>query len=209
MAIDGRWTQIVADDRRWLLYGPRTGRLYLLQRPEADDPRLRQVLGLARLTFDGDLEDPATAVAHDTASFGGAGSPRPPVALTAAYRLLDGTRSVLPLMLAARLVAACAARRRSRPIATGGLPGRAVDAIAHAIHGLERHVGYADCYPRALLTAFLALSAGAACRVAIGVLAPTRKMHAWCSVDGVVPYEPMREHYLYRPLLVMTLIPRS
>lgn len=207
MTIDGRWTEIVADDRRSLLYGPRTGRLYLLERRAAEDANLRKVLGLARLTFDGDLEDPATAVAHDTASFGGAAPPRPPVALRAAYRLLDGTRSLLPLGLAARLVAASAARRSRRTRANGVPRGSTVDAIAHAIHALERHVGYADCYPRALLTAFLALSAGSVCRLAVGVLAPTRKMHAWCSIDGQLPYEALPEHYMYRPLLVVSLRP--
>ncbi|HEY8554524.1 MAG TPA: lasso peptide biosynthesis B2 protein [Burkholderiales bacterium] len=205
MAIDARWTRVLVDDRRSLLYGPGTGRLYLLEPREAEDPRLRRVLGLARSTFAAHLDDPAAAVAHDAASLRGSTPPRAPARLRAAYRLLDRTRSALPFGLAVRLAAA-AGRRRARGATRDG-NGAVVDAIALAIHALERDVGYADCYPRALLTAFLALAAGSACRIAIGVLAPTRKMHAWCTVDGVVPYEPMPEHYLYRPLLVVSLDP--
>lgn len=207
MAIDVRWTRVLVDDRRDLLYGPRTGRLYLLGRREAEDPRLRKVLGLARSTFDDALEDPAGSVAHDAASFRGAPLPRTPAGLRIAYRLFDWTRSVLPFRLTVHLTAA-AARRASRRAERAPNGDRdLVGAIARVIHGLERGVGYADCYPRALLTAFLALRVGTACQVALGVLAPTRKMHAWCSVDGVVPYEPMPEHYLYSPLLVISLDP--
>ncbi|HEX6996757.1 MAG TPA: lasso peptide biosynthesis B2 protein [Gammaproteobacteria bacterium] len=205
MAFDARWTRVLVDDRRSLLYGPGTGRLYLLGPREAEDPRLRRVLGLAQSKFAAHLDDPAAAVAHDAASFRGSAPPRAPASLRAAYRLLDRTRSALPFGLAVRLAAA-AGRRRARGGARAA-NGAGVDAIASAIHALERDVGYADCYPRALLTAVLALAAGLACRVAIGVLAPTRKMHAWCTVDGVVPYEPMPEHYLYRPLLVVSLDP--
>ena len=207
MAIDARWTRVLVDDRRSLLYGPGTGRLYLLGPREAEDPRLRRLLGLAQSTFAADLDDPAAAVAHDAASFRGTAPPRARASLRAAYRLFDRTRSVLPFGLAARLAAAAARReRRRRPSDANGGAGT-VDAIARAIHALERDVGYADCYPRALLTAFLAVARGSACRIVIGVLAPTRKMHAWCAVDGVVPYEPSPEHYLYRPLLVLSLDP--
>lgn len=207
MAIDVRWTRVLVDDRRGLLYGPGTGRLYLLGPREAEDRWLRRVLGLARWTFDDDLEDPAATVAHDATSFRGATPPLARASLRGAYRLLDQTRSVLPFGLAVRLTAAAARRRARRgALAANGNIDR-VGAIARAIHALERDVGYADCYPRALLTAYLALSVGTACRISIGVLAPTRKMHAWCTVDGVVPYEPMPEHFLYRPLLVISLDP--
>lgn len=207
MAIDVRWTRVLVDDRRDLLYGPRTGRLYLLGRREAEDPRLCKVLGLARWTFDERLEDPAGAVAHDAASFRGASLPPTPAGPRIAYRLFDRTRSVLPFRLAVHLAAAAARRASRRAERAPSGDGHVVDAIARAIHALERDVDYADCYPRALLTAFLALRVGIGCQVALGVLAPTRKMHAWCSVDGVVPYEPMPEHYLYRPLLVISLAP--
>ena len=206
MATDACWTRIVVDDHRDFVYGALTGRLYLLKRADAADPRLHAVLGLGRMTFDGNLEDPAGSVAHDSASLSGTAAPPSPRAWRAAYRLVDRTRSVMPFAMAARLAAAAAARKRSRGAPAEHRSGsERVDAIARAIHVLERDVGYADCYPRALLTAYVALAAGIACRLAIGVLAPTRKMHAWCSIDGVVPYEPMREHFLYRPLLVMAL----
>lgn len=206
MSFDARWTRIVVDDTRRMLYGPGTGRLYLLGPREAEDETLHRVLGLARSTYADDLDDPAGAVAHAAGSFSGDDAPRSPTKLRAAYRFLDRSRAVLPFAVSARLVSA-AARRSRRKRRSAVVAGSPVDAIAAAIHALERDVGYADCYPRALMTAGLALAAGAACRLAIGVLAPTRKMHAWCCVDGVVPFEPMPEHYLYRPLLVISLTP--
>ncbi len=212
MVTDARWTSVRVDDRRSLLYGPGTGRLYLLGHREAEDLRLRKVLGLARSTFDADLGDPAATVAYDGPSFRGASSPRTPPSLRVAYRLLDRTRSTLPFGFAVRITAALARRRAGRSGRSHEEDARTsgterVGVIARAIHALERDVGYADCYPRALLTAYLAASVGAPCRVAIGVLAPTRKMHAWCTVDGVVPYEPMPEHFMYRPLVVIALEP--
>ncbi|MGE0807063.1 MAG: lasso peptide biosynthesis B2 protein [Burkholderiaceae bacterium] len=79
--------------------------------------------------------------------------------------------------------------------------------IGRRVRDLEQGLGLADCYPRALVTAYLCLLAGRDCTLTIGVLAPTRKMHAWCSTQALLPYEPLPEHYLYRPLWSTTLVP--
>jgi hypothetical protein len=50
-------------------------------------------------------------------------------------------------------------------------------------------------------------SVGRGCVLAVGALAPTRKMHAWCSVDGVLPCEPLPEHYLYQVLWTSAVAP--
>ena len=79
--------------------------------------------------------------------------------------------------------------------------------IGRCVRDLEQKLGVADCYPRALVTAYLCLLAGHHCILTMGVLAPSRKMHVWCSAQGLLPYEPLPEHYLYRPLWSMTLSP--
>jgi hypothetical protein len=68
---------------------------------------------------------------------------------------------------------------------------------------VENKVGISDCYPRALLTAFLCLSARLDCRVTIGILAPAANMHAWCSTGGIIPYEPASVHWWYSPLAIL------
>jgi len=67
---------------------------------------------------------------------------------------------------------------------------------------VERSIGISDCYPRALLTAYLCMCARLNCEVTIGILTPTAMMHAWCSTGGSVPYEPDPQHWLYSPLAV-------
>jgi sugar/nucleoside kinase (ribokinase family) len=79
--------------------------------------------------------------------------------------------------------------------------------IGATVHAVEDASGAGDCYARALITAFMCLSARRACVLAVGVLAPTRKMHAWCCVEGDLPYEPSPEHYLYQPVWTLSLAP--
>ncbi len=77
--------------------------------------------------------------------------------------------------------------------------------IGSMVMVVERSVGISDCYPRALLTAYLCLTAGLSCQVTVGILAPTKMMHAWCSTGGVIPYEPVRRHWWYSPLVVFDI----
>jgi len=107
-------------------------------------------------------------------------------------RQLEAFRAV---MLSGSVTQAAAALHISQP------------AVSKLLADLEHQLGLADCYPRALVTAYLCLLAGRRCTLTIGVLAPTRKMHAWCSVQASLPYEPLPEHYLYRPLWPNTLAP--
>lgn len=192
------WTRVPADADRCLVYGPRLGRVYLLTLREATEPVLVKALGLERWTECRDIADPVDNVLTERSDF------KDPAAtsrrLVALYRLLHLSRYVLSLpraaQLAARLVRTLS---RNRPSAIGN--------IGRLIHDVEAAGRFSDCYPRTLLTAALAVTAGFSCELSIGSLAPTRKLHAWCSVDGQLPYEPAPEHYLYRPLVQLTLQP--
>ncbi|HEY5374118.1 MAG TPA: lasso peptide biosynthesis B2 protein, partial [Polyangiaceae bacterium] len=80
-----------------------------------------------------------------------------------------------------------------------------VREIARLVHCIERSVPNPNCYPRALLTSYLCVQSGLPCDIVIGVLAPARLMHAWCSTRGQLPYEARPEHYMYQPLFVLRL----
>jgi Transglutaminase-like superfamily len=74
--------------------------------------------------------------------------------------------------------------------------------IGRIVMAVERSVGISDCYPRALVTAYLCMTARLSCEVTVGILAPSANMHAWCSTGGAIPYEPKPEHWFYSPLVV-------
>jgi hypothetical protein len=71
---------------------------------------------------------------------------------------------------------------------------------------VERAAGISDCYPRALLTAYLCMIARIRCEVTVGILSPTAKMHAWCSAEAAIPYEPKPEHWFYSPLVIFDVV---
>ena len=81
-------------------------------------------------------------------------------------------------------------------------------SIGERLCAIELAARLSDCYPRALASVWLAARARLPCQLTLGVLSPTRKMHVWCTVDAVVPYEPKGEHYLYTPLFTLMLLPR-
>jgi hypothetical protein len=166
------------------------------------DPQFQRVIGLANVPRREALADPVERIVHDRTSLKDARSLRAPLSLRVAYRLMRASRSVLPLRAAARVVRTAAARR-----SRSGASDMTNEHIAALLHRIEGGMRGADCYPRALMTAFLCLSAGRACTLLVGVLAPTRKMHTWCCIGGELPYEPLPEHYLYRPLWALTLSP--
>lgn len=198
------WTGISAAGGRIFLYGPRLGRLYLLPSAQASDPKLLRILGLPMPSRQPEVEDPITRVTHDRASL--ADEPegsRPPFSLRLAYRVFQITRGIIPFATMAHLARAAAPLWRGRALASGATTSE----IGKRIHAVESALRGANCYPRALLTALLAIAAGRQCTLLIGLLAPTRKMHAWCSVESELPYEPTPEHYLYQPLWALTLRP--
>lgn len=67
---------------------------------------------------------------------------------------------------------------------------QSVTETGRAVIAVERSVSVSDCYPRALLTAYLCVNARLPCTITIGILTPSRNMHAWCSTEGVIPHEP-------------------
>jgi len=198
VTIGGSWTRVFVDDERCLVYGPRLGRLYLLPARQALERPLQRLLGLRAIDMRDDLSDPAERIVHDLSSLKTTPAIGAPRALRTLYRLLRRSRSVAPFRLMLSMVARAARYAPSpRPLT--------VSEIGRLVYAVERATGLADCYPRALLTCYLCLRSGLDCQVAVGTLAPTRKMHAWCSAAGQLPYEASPEHFMYRPLLVLTL----
>lgn len=198
------WAEIGAGDGRSFLYGPRLGRLYLLRPAQASDLRLLGVIGLPAAGRQREVVDPVARIRHDRASLAGEPPNQQPVfLLRAAYRSFQITRGALPLRSMALVARAAAPLFRGRVIEAGAT----VCDIGRLVHAAEMRMSDPNCYPRALLTALLALAAGRSCTLLLGLLAPTHKMHAWCSVENELPYEPSPEHYLYQPLWALTLHP--
>lgn len=197
------WAAIEVDAQRALVFSPRFGRLYLLPAHDLRDAGFRRLAGLGAAARTNGIADPACRVVRDRACVDDIALPAVPPGLRAAYLAMHASRSVLPLRAAARLV-------RRAAFTFGGhwvAPGASSAEIGRTVQAIESTAGAGDCYARALFTAFLCLSARRACVLAVGVLAPTRKMHAWCSVEGDLPYEPSPEHYLYQPVWTLTLAP--
>lgn len=201
---DDAWAEIDAGDERRFLYGPRLGRLYLLPPAQASDLRLLSTIGLSTAHRQREVADPVERVTHDRTSF--ARDPvdgLPTFRLRLAYRVFQITRGAIPFHAMALLARAAGPIFCGRVIAAGA----GVSEIGRLVHAAESGVSDPNCYPRALLTALLATAARHRCTLLVGLLAPTRKMHAWCSVGNELPYEPSPEHYLYQPLWALTLHP--
>ncbi len=224
--VDDEPSQALIDGPRsglHLIYGPRLGRLYLLPGERARDRALQRMLGLRAACQRDALADPVERIVCDEAALSEYPLADSSGALRLAYRALHRSRRYLPFRAASALVQQAARRARPRgapaldaiDASHGAGTANASDAsdtadlcrIGRRVRDLEHQLGLADCYPRALVTAYLCLLAGRRCTLTIGVLAPTRKMHAWCSVQASLPYEPLPEHYLYRPLWSNTLAP--
>jgi hypothetical protein len=197
----GRWARACVDGDRCFVYSPRLGRLYLLSTAESLAGPFQRVLGLRGLARDDGLADPAERILHDRSQLDRCARRSAPRRLRLFYRVLHHTRRILPFAAMARLVAALA-RARGPAHELRDLAG-----VAITVHAVERDTGLADCYPRALLTLYLCRRSGRSCQVCIGTLVPTRKMHAWCASEGVLPYEALPEHYLYQPVLSLQFDP--
>jgi transglutaminase superfamily protein len=191
-----QWAPVATGADRWLVYGPRLGRLYLISQEELRDRLFRAVLGLRASDERSRLEDPARGIHFDRTSFIHSTKLSAPNVLARMYRLFNASRRFASLRVVATRTQANALRVRRRR----GSRCRHAPQIGRAVFNVERTLGFADCYPRALLTLHLAILYGLPCTLAVGVLAPTRKMHAWCTIEDVVPYEALPEHYLYQPL---------
>lgn len=180
------------------MYGPLLGRLYLLSERDSSNRSIQRLLGLKRYRYCASLTDPAIRIVHDRSSAGRLPLLTPPIRLCVAYRLFQHLRSIIPFQLMVRLLCLVAKRRQVIKEATAADIGRLV-------HSIERKIGFGDCYPRTLLTAYLCVRNRLSCELTVGSLVPTRKMHAWCSTDGLLPYEDLPQHYMYQPLVIVKI----
>lgn len=205
-----RWVRLPLGDGRCFVYSPRFGRTYLLSVELATSSVLPFLLGLRAANHRKTLSDPAVSLdlvgAFEKPLIG---LPDKPLGterggnvgwfLPLLYVFLHRYRTIASIGRAVFLLR-CLARLQ---------PGRrqwgATD-VGRAVMAVEHKVGISDCYPRALLTAYLCLSARLGCRVAVGILAPTANMHAWCSTSGIIPYEPVRHHWWYSPLAIFDVL---
>jgi hypothetical protein len=192
------WRTLSVDGHRQLAYSARFGRLYLVAVDDRSNNPLFALLGLRDSDRRTELDDPAIGIEFDRSNLQWAAPVTAPRALCRAYDVLYQSRRILPLAATVAILRWLARLDRRRRVASGPDIGRLVYAV-------ERRTGREDCYPRALLTYYLCRVAGLDCELTVGVLAPTRKMHIWCSVDGRLPYEALPEHYLYLPLLRLTV----
>jgi hypothetical protein len=195
------WTRSVEEASRVFLFSPRFNRIYLLQSSLAANGLCTSLLGLPESRVVEALADPAATVAV-SGRFEKPAQPVPHEALPDAGRLLPALYLFIHrfrfLASLARTIACITLlrklRREARRIEIGEI-GRIVQSV-------EVRAGVSDCYPRAIITAWLCSQAGLGCKITVGILAPTKLLHAWCSVDGVIPYEPVQRHWLFRPLLI-------
>lgn len=188
------WTRLPFGDGRWLVYSPRFARTYLVPPNVANSAALPSLLGLRSTGYRQQLPDPARSVGPLDGAESGTPAGR---LLPLLYVFFHRHRTVASIDRAIRL-ASWLARRRSRQ------PWGARE-IGKLIRAVESSVGISDCYPRALLTAYLCMTARLNCEVTVGILAPTVNMHAWCSIGGAIPYEPDPSHWFYSPLVVVDI----
>jgi hypothetical protein len=191
-----RWTAVDVGDGRAFLFSPRLGATHLLDVELAQSPLLLALMGLSQRDFSVALTDPAETVTL-TGAFekqypaSAAASMRAGRLLLALYLFFHHFRSVIPLRSALRLAWLVGRHRRTQ---------LSNEQIGHLVWAVEHRLGLSDCYPRALLTACLAGARPTS--VSIGILAPTHKLHAWCAIDGAIPYEPVQRHWWYSPLVI-------
>lgn len=196
------WSSIHLRNDRHLLYGPRIGRAYLLPPSRFMEPTFIRLAGLHDAHYLEVLPDPAQGIARTLENSHCAPLKPAPMSRVVGYRCLHFSRHLFPLRLMARILRRLALLQPPLPA-----PACAHAALADALHAVEHRLGAGDCYPRALMTLYLSIRLRRACTLALGALTPTRKMHVWCVVDGVLPYEPLPEHYLYQPLWMLQLGP--
>jgi len=184
-------------DGRCLVYSPRFGRTYLLDADRATSAALPALLGLRAVNYREFLPDPASSVALvDGAETGGAVGRFLPLLYVFFHRHRAFSSIDRGIRLAKWLARLQHSRRR------WGVP-----EVGRMVMAVERSVGISNCYPRALLTAYLCITSQLSCDVTVGILAPTANMHVWCSTEGAIPYEPEPEYWFYSPLVVFHVTP--
>jgi hypothetical protein len=165
-----------ADGVRSCVYSPLFGRTYLLPFDLAASHALPPLLGLKAVEYRESLADPAERITL-------VGSAETIVRVgwltRSLYVLFHRHRTLLSINRAMSL---------SRWLARFGPkhPYWGAADVGNVAMAAERSLGITDCYPRALVTAYLCMTAGLCCEVTVGILLPTAKMHAWCSTDGAI-----------------------
>jgi len=192
MSTRTEWTCLFVDGARCFVYSPLLGRTYFLPLDLAASRALPPLLGLRASGHRDSLVDPAEQItlvgnAETTVEVGWL--------LRWLYVIFHRHRTLLSINRAMRL-SHCLTRFAPKH------PGWVPEDVGDVVMAVERSVGISDCYPRALVTAYLCMTARLSCEVTVGILSPTAKMHAWCSTDGAIPYEPRAEHWFYSPLIV-------
>jgi hypothetical protein len=142
------------------------------------------------------LVDPVTRLVFERSDLADDAGPAPALGLRLLYLVGRASRAWLPLVYALRLLDIVA--REPHPSHC-----LSAEEIGRVVYRVERRVHIEDCYPRMLLTYWLCRGSRLQCEITVGVLAPTRKMHVWCSTGGSLPYEPSRVHHAFQPLLVV------
>jgi hypothetical protein len=197
------WCVLTDDDRRFV-YSPRFAAAYLLNEGQIANGLLLSLLGLNVSSRASSVSDPAARVELGGVHEKGIASADieqwarlEPEALSQHlrrwYRLFHKHRRLFTPRDAHRWVGS--------PSASGWWPGLTLDRIAKLVAITERSAGFSDCYPRALITGALCAIGGLPSSITIGMLAPTRKLHAWCTSEGALVYEPTPRHWWYRPLI--------
>ena len=186
------WTRLPSGDGRWFVYGPRFGRTYLLAPDLATSALLPTLLGLRTAAYRDRLHDGAVSVELVDGTESGPAVGR---FLRLLYLFFHRHRTVASIDRTIHFASWLARLKKGRR--QMGAP-----EVGQLVMDVERSVGVSDCYPRALLTAYLCMTARLGCEVTVGILAPTAKMHAWCTTGGLIPYEPKPQHWFYSPLVV-------
>lgn len=189
------WTRLPFGDGRWLIFSPRSSRTYLLAPAIVENAALPALLGLKTTTFRSRLDDPAQRVERVDGTESRVAVGR---LLCLLYIFFHRHRKIASMSRAICLTYWLARMWHNRK------PWEPID-VGRKMMAVEQSVGISDCYPRALLTAYLCMKAGLSCNVTVGILAPSSKMHAWCSTGGVIPYEPHPQHWYYSPLVVFDI----
>jgi hypothetical protein len=203
-----QWTPVSAGDGRFFVYSTRFGSTHLVTKEVISSAIFRFALGLCQTARRDSLVDPATAVRLSGAfekplqlpqGAGNAQFRKPDSLLPRLYLLFHRHRVIFSIPRAIKLC-------KLLLWLWGRNDTLCVTDIGELVKTVEDQVGISDCYPRALLTAYLCLAAQQRSHIVVGILAPTTSLHAWCCVYGIIPYEPVDRNWWYRPLVIFDVL---
>ena len=197
------WCVLEEGGGQRFVYSPRLGVTYCLNQEQVENGALLALLGLRLSRRVDSLEDPVVSVLT-----GGTHEKKISPAELAKWRRAESAALLGVLQRLYRLShhhrwifrpgnAPVWAWLLSRSLHPQSLN---LDRIARLIAATEYAEGVSDCYPRAILTSVLCTVAGLPSNITIGIMTPTRKLHAWCSSEGQLIYEPTPRYWWFKPL---------